>query len=516
MAPNSTILSPVGGEETVQEQARSSLILNAIGFLCLLSLVSRWWHYYRRTPKVTSVGFLPIPYIGSWVAAIRFMRRPVDVVREGMAKSRNGVFRIASLSDELILVTDKEKVAEYLRAPDSILSMQDGANDQQQIPYTLGYGVAYRTYHNSVVKKQVTPNIPNFSDAMVDEMAASFTEQIGKPKDWTPVALYDVTAMTVARVSNRVFVGEPYCTNVEHLRNATDYAQAVVISAEILRLFPEWAKGVLVKVLPVTTCMRRAMKILGDEVTARLEGKYAGGKKPEDLIQWLIDAAPPVESTPYQIVERVMALNVASIHTTTMTFTAALYTLGADPEKYVDTLREEVHRNLENGKVTHKTIQNCIHMDSFIRESARMNVSGLGAMQRNAKQAFKFSDGTVIPVGAKLMAPTLILSRDPASYENPQEFQGFRFVKKGDDGVPVLEKQAVTTGTDYHLYGHGRHPCPGRFFATEEMKLMFATLLLNYDMKLAPGTAPKELRIGTMALPDTNLKVLFKARSVDA
>lgn len=44
------------------------------------------------------------------------------------------------------------------------------------------------------------------------------------------------------------------------------------------------------------------------------------------------------------------------------------------------------------------------------------------------------------------------------------------------------------------------------------MKIMFATLLLKYDFKLAPGTKPKEIYVATMALPDTTLEVLFKAR----
>ena len=64
--------------------------------------------------------------------------------------------------------------------------------------------------------------------------------------------------------------------------------------------------------------MRKAVKLLGPTVQDRLDGKYSDGKKPEDLIQWLIDAAPPIEKTVYQLVERVMALNVASVHTTTM------------------------------------------------------------------------------------------------------------------------------------------------------------------------------------------------------
>lgn len=76
--------------------------------------------------------------------------------------------------------------------------------------------------------------------------------------------------------------------------------------------------SIVIKILPVTTCMRKAVGFLGKDVSNRLHERYEGGKKPDDLIQWLIDAAPPVEKTVYQIVERVMALNVASIHTTTM------------------------------------------------------------------------------------------------------------------------------------------------------------------------------------------------------
>jgi hypothetical protein len=78
---------------------------------------------------VIGVGFVPIPILGPWVAAIRFMMDPVKLVREGMAKTTNGMFRIATLQGEYVLVTDREKVTEYIKAPDSVLNMQDGAND---------------------------------------------------------------------------------------------------------------------------------------------------------------------------------------------------------------------------------------------------------------------------------------------------------------------------------------------------------------------------------------------------
>lgn len=110
--------------------------------------------------------------------------------------------------------------------------------------------------------------------------------------------------------------------------------------------------------------------------------------------------------------------------------------------------------HLEDGEITVNTVNKLVKMDSFIRESARFNVSGLMAMQRNARQDFRFSDGTVIPRGAKVGTPSLILHRDPTIYENPDVFDGFRFAESTEGQQP---KTAVNTGVAYHLFGHGRH-----------------------------------------------------------
>lgn len=70
--------------------------------------------------------------------------------------------------------------------------------------------------------------------------------------------------------------------------------------------------------MPVWSCRKKGFDFLGKLVQDRLDGKYEEGEKPADLLQSLLDAAPPVEKTAPQLVERLMALNVASIHTTTM------------------------------------------------------------------------------------------------------------------------------------------------------------------------------------------------------
>lgn len=62
------------------------------------------------------------------------MRDPSGMVQKGYSTSRNGLFRISTLQGEYVLVTDRHKVAEYLKAPDAILNAQEGANDVTSSP----------------------------------------------------------------------------------------------------------------------------------------------------------------------------------------------------------------------------------------------------------------------------------------------------------------------------------------------------------------------------------------------
>lgn len=78
------------------------------------------------------------------------------------------------------------------------------------------------------------------------------------------------------------------------------------------------------------------------------------------------------------------------------------------------------------------------------------------AMQRNALKEFKFSDGTVIPAGAKIGAVSLALQRDPEVFENPDVFDGFRFYQAAPS--ETKPDTMVNTGANFHIFGHGRHP----------------------------------------------------------
>lgn len=159
--------------------------------------------------------------------------------------------------------------------------------------------------------------------------------------------------------------------------------------------------------MPVSSCRRRAIKHLRQVVQECLDRK-PGEEKPDTLIQWLADEAPPVERKLDLLVERIMALNVASIHTTTMvspnekkrqenppcpipphikltqmtnsyyqTLSGALHNLAAEPDKYLPELREEVAEYCADGPPTKEIFTQLSKIDSFLKEAGRFNNAGL-------------------------------------------------------------------------------------------------------------------------------------------
>jgi cytochrome P450 len=44
--------------------------------------------------------------------------------------------------------------------------------------------------------------------------------------------------------------------------------------------------------------------------------------------------------------------------------------------------------------------------------------------------------------------------------------------------------QFATASADSLVFGYGNHTCPGRFFASHEIKLIFIELLMNWEIRL--------------------------------
>ena len=85
------------------------------------------------------------------------------------------------------------------------------------------------------------------------------------------------------------------------------------------------------------------------------------------------------------------------------------------------------------------------------------------------------SNGMYLPKNTIVEVDWYGISRDESIYPNPEEFDALRFYKLRTDSPTYL------------AWNYGRHSCPGRYFAGNHVKLIFATLLLRYEIRNAEG-----------------------------
>ena len=93
-----------------------------------------------------------------------------------------------------------------------------------------------------------------------------------------------------------------------------------------------------------------------------------------------------------------------------------------------------------------------------------------------------------------------------------------------EPGANPNAHQFVNTGPDNITFGHGRFACPGRFFASNESKIILAMLLLEYEVKfgevgeeggrsgLGAEKRPKNHVFADACFPDPEVKILIRKR----
>lgn len=110
-----------------------------------------------------------------------------------------------------------------------------------------------------------------------------------------------------------------------------------------------------------------------------------------------------------------------------------------------------------------------------------------------------------VPCGTIIASPIDAIHRDADIYPHPNRFNPFRFVQPdaassrldpfstatGTDGGSedgktlgnLREKSSATLDEGFLGFGFGKHACPGRFFALNEMKIFVAHMVMTYDVE---------------------------------
>ncbi|KAI9511490.1 cytochrome P450 [Russula earlei] len=475
------------------------------GLFVLLSLFVSW--YRRGDPlldAIPTVGFSD-PIL-SYFSALQFNFDGARMLKEGYQKTRPGLFKIANFRRWMVLAAGPELIDDIRKAPDNVLSMNEPMTELLEPKYTLDLLNMDDIYHHVVIRSNLTRNIAVIFKDVREELVKTLDEWIPTSEDkWVKVPIKETLQRVICCVTNRIFVGLPLCRNFDYQTLNLTFAVNVVKYGTIISLFPKPLKLIVSRMLSnLPSQIRQEIEFIRPLVEERFAKMEEYGKEwddqPNDMLMWLMNEAKGVERSLEGLARRLLVVNFAAIHTTSQTFTQVLYRLLSNPE-YIEPLRQEVET------VMHK-------IDSFVRETQRMDGLGLLVMTRLALRPFTFSNGMTIPAGTLVSVPFWAAHRDERIYPNPDTFDGFRFAKlRESEGSTMTTKyQVVSTSTEQLAFGLGKHTCPGRFFAANEVKVLLAHLVATYDVKFEEGkSAPRDLCIFGMRIPMTS-NVMFRTR----
>ncbi|KAJ7066321.1 cytochrome P450 [Mycena amicta] len=485
----------------------------------------------REEAKIPIVHGESTGLFANYKDAFKFLSHASDLIQHGYDLYPNGVFRVSRFYYWQYVVCGTKLVKEVGNVSEEVLSFQAGVEETTQLRLTMGHELVDNRFHLNVVRTTLTRNLHARFPDVRDEIVGSFKDVFNvEGSEWKLFHVRPTIMDIVARVSNRLFIGLPLCRNKEYLDNNVAYTIGVMTSANKISLLPKFLRPIIG---PFLTEKKRsfatAMRLLGPLVTERIQKEDALGPdwdgKPNDLISWLLEMAPSDSRTVAGIVQRILVVNMAAIHTSSMAFSHTLYTLAAHPrEQYFLPMREEAERVVAEEGWSKAALNSMHKIDSFLRESQRLNGIGPVVMNRRvvSKEGLRLSDGTFLPYGAYVCAASKPAHYDPANYDNPDQFDGFRFAKEReaqlaredfDSNKHVFGKQMITTAPEHLAFGTGKHACPGRFFAATELKAMLAHLVLEYDIKAeVEGYRPTDEVFGIRASPNSKGKVFLRKR----
>ncbi|KIJ13791.1 hypothetical protein PAXINDRAFT_80408 [Paxillus involutus ATCC 200175] len=496
-----------------------------------------------RAPKLTLPDQLnAIPtvgcstWLGSWWASIKYLTKGADIIRRGYEKHKGTPFKVADLYRWTVVVSGPQFVEDLRKASDDELSFTEAVNENFKFEYTLGHDVHYNPFHIPTIRSQLTRNLGILYPDIRDEVVTAFEETLdlwdngevrvrcywpiieARDIEWKSVPALQTVQKVVCRTSNRIFVGLPLCRDPDWIDLNIQFTLDVVKGGVIIKLFPKFLAPLVARFMTnVPASARRGMKHLGPIIEERRKHLEEYGKdwadKPNDFLSWLMDHPEASKSSIKDLTLRILAVNFAAIHVGVYSFTQALYHLAANPQ-YMQPLREEVESIVEKDGWSKGALAKMRKVDSFLKESQRMEGIGAVSMTRKVMKEFTFSDGTVLPKGTIVTIASQATHLDNGIYENAEMFDPFRSANMRDEDGDGAKHLFVSTNPEYLSFGHGRHACPGRFFAGNELQSMLAHVVLSYDIKLEDNaTRPRSLHIGGTISAHPTARVMFRKRA---
>ncbi|KAH9912164.1 cytochrome P450 [Epithele typhae] len=461
----------------------SQCVLYTFPVAAVIALVALKWlsDPLRRIP---TVGGSSLPGL-SYFSALRFLHDGKIVLAEGYQKYYGRPFKVATPDRWAVIVSGPEMTEDLRTRPDDEMSFLETAEDNLHTHATIGRQWIDDPYQFDLVRGKLTRSLPAIVPDVVQEISLVVPQFIpAKGDEWAAVTMFPTAQKIVARLSNRVFVGTPLCRNEEFLDLTIQFVR---------EKFPFFLKPLAgLRSGRVKAIVERAVTLLAPIVEQRMAELQEHGADWDDkpyARSLFSSASRNLTLAPSPRAERHAHLDPRGVHPTP-------HAPGGDrPARAHAQLRRDEHDLAERHPRalpprrgpraarplraeaaaavaahgwTKAGLGRLWRLDSLMRESQRTNGVSLLSVMRKALKDLTLRDGTSVPRGT-LVAP-------------------FRWAEmRGEDAGEGVKHQFVNTSPLYIPFGHGRHACPGRFFAATQMKALLAHLIVHYDMEIVGG-----------------------------
>ena len=441
-----------------------------------------------------------------------------------------------------VMIPQKD-LAWLVELPESVLNARAPQAGRFAIPYLAP---TLKFQHDmamiDVFRKDLTRSLGKMQPEVVRDMRASVDMALGTDLEtWKEINLWDAMSKITFRTSNFVLVGKTLACN-EFFTGATAmFATILGLGAVTVgQLLPPIFKPIVgyLFAIPIYIAQKVAFSYMIPQIKARskdLKHQRADPsfdwQRPDDMLMWMTAAAmdrnDPKADKPVCIAERMLFFMLGGIHTTVMTATNELLNLLSSPEEfsYLSTLREEAEATFpdEESWTDHANVGQLHHFDSALRETLRRNP----VLTRVTLREVIHPNGLDLPSGEHLSrgtwvaVPPISIHHDANFYLRLHNYEPFRFVRQMAPNIDSLDCQkaatfrkpetAATASDTYLGFGFGRHSCPGRWFVTWQLKLLFAYIFANYEFKPL-GSRPENFVFGDSYLPSSSIKIRVRRR----
>ncbi|KAI0108677.1 cytochrome P450 [Nemania sp. FL0031] len=516
-------LTPTANDISHQLPTDSRIIYYAaIGIIVLCAWI---FHSPKRKINVSAPFYQ--------VSRMKWMLNADALIKDSYCQFRDKVYQIRSTEGERTIIPPT-LVGELKGLPEETLSAKIAVSEAMLSEYTHLSADAHSDILTFLLKTKATHNLQRVMPILKAELEYILATEFPACDDWTPFRIQPFMVRAVSRLSGRAFVGSALSRSEEWMSVSVNFAITAFIAVTKLQFFPPWmrpaAQYLVSELRTIRKDLAKAQAMLQPLIEERLSD--LASEKPDDFIQWLSDALPDEEKRNYFIQAKMqLLLSASSIHTTSNLTTDCIYDLAVHQEMQ-EILREEVIEVFEGGDDAWErrdSIAKLKKMDSFIKESQRLS-GNVTSFIRKVMKPIDLSDGTHLPPGTSILTPLAGISHDERYFPSAEVFDGLRFWKlqqqrKSPSPTRSSSPSAAAPSSTRHQFtsigdadqnfGLGKHACPGRFFAAQEIKVILSYLLLNYEIKLRDGEArPQPLVFMMTKSPSQTAEVLFRRRNV--